>query len=373
MVADDFHASLAVVRGLRAGGFRPVAAVGRPHAYVSRSRAVAAVTHVPDPEQAPDDFVDSVARAAEQFETEAILPASEASLLALARRRRSLPARLGSPAAEAVELATDKARVLALAAACDLPGPPSTVAPPAVLAERAASFRYPAIVKPHRSRLEISDHRLAHYDARRIQSPEQLCEALAGLPPNDWIVQPYLDGKLCAVGGVAWDGRLVSAVHQVSHRIWPRDAGYSSFAETVPPDSRLESRLAKLLAAIGWSGIFQAQMICAADGGRTLIDFNPRAYGSLALALRAGANLPALWAGLVLGRMPAPVSYRAGVRYRLEHNDVRAIVALLRDGRVISGLSALRPRPRTAHGIFSLRDPGPVLVSAQKIVNRMRR
>jgi predicted ATP-grasp superfamily ATP-dependent carboligase len=373
VVADDFHAALALVRGLRSGGYRSVSAAAPPRTYVSYSRAVAAVADVPGPEQAPDDFTAHVARAARDFGAEAILPGTEASLLSLAPRRQSLPAPLAAPSTGVVRLATDKARVVALAATCELPGPASTIGTPHELAAQAQAFSYPLVLKPHRTRLELSGNRLAYYTARRMPSAAELREELVALPASDWVVQPYLEGTLCAVGGVAWQGRLIAAVHQVSRRIWPRDTGYSCFAETVPRDLELESRIAKLVSEVGWSGIFQAQMIRSPDGRLWFIDFNPRAYGSLALAVRAGANLPALWAGLVLGGAPAPVGYRAGVRYRLEHNDVRAIASLLRDRQLRAGLSALRPRPRTAHAVFSLRDPGPLVVSARKMAKRARR
>jgi hypothetical protein len=61
------------------------------------------------------------------------------------------------------------------------------------------------------------------------------------------------------------------------------------------------------------------------------------------------------------------------VRYRLEHNDLRAIASLMREGQLLAGLSALCPRPRTAHAVFSVRDPGPLMVTAHKLVQRARR
>jgi hypothetical protein len=100
-----------------------------------------------------------------------------------------------------------------------------------------------------------------------------------------------------------------------------------------------------------------------------LIDFNPRAYGSLALAVRAGSNLPALWAELVLGGSPTQPHYRTGVRYRLEHNDVRALVSGFRGGDISRTLAALVPRRRTVHAVFSLRDPGPLLTTARKLLS----
>jgi predicted ATP-grasp superfamily ATP-dependent carboligase len=365
---DEFHASLALVRALRAGGYLPLLAVGVRSSYASRSRAVAAVAYVPQAHDTPVAFVEALVRAAVDLEADAILPGTEASLIALAQRRESLPCAVGVPALEVVDLATNKERVLALAAASGLDTPPSILARPAELAARAEEIGYPAVLKPLRTRLELGDSRLAYYTARRIASADELRAALDGLPDADWVVQPYLSGQLSAVSGVAWEGRLVCAVHQITHRIWPPDVGYSSYAETVAADGDLESRVASLLQEIGWSGLFQTQFLGAPDGRRLLIDFNPRAYGSLALAVRAGANLPALWAALVLGALPPPMRYRPGVRYRLEHNDLRAVARTVREGDIRGVLAALLPRPRTAHAVFSLRDPRPMLTTAEKLL-----
>jgi predicted ATP-grasp superfamily ATP-dependent carboligase len=367
---DDFHASLALVRALRAGGYLPFLAVSVGGTYAGRSRSVAAVVCVPHAQDTPAAFAEAIARAAVDLEVDAILPGTEASLIALGQRREALPCELGAPAPEVVDLATNKARVLELAAASGLDTPPSIVATPPELATRAEEVSYPVILKPLRTRLEVGNSRLAYYKACRVNAAEELRAALDGLPETAWVVQPYLNGRLSALAGVAWQGRLVGAVHQVSHRIWPPEVGYSSYAETVEADPDLESRIASLLEQIGWSGLFQAQFLGGADGRRLLIDFNPRAYGSLALALRAGANLPALWAGLVLGAPPPPMRYRPGVRYRLEHNDLRAVARTLRDGDILGALAALLPRPRTAHAIFSLRDPGPLRTTAEKMLER---
>lgn len=369
MSGDEFHASLALVRALRAGGYLPRLAVAPRGTYASRSRAVAAVVYVPHAQDTPVAFVEALVRAARDLEIDAILPGTEASLIALARRRESLPCRVGVPSAEVVDLATNKGRVLALAAAAGLDTPPSIVATPAELAERAEEISYPVILKPLRTRLEIGNSRLAYYKAHRVAAADELRAALDGLPGADWVVQPYLEGLLSAIAGVAWKGRLVCAVHQISHRTWPPDVGYSSYAETVEADRDLESRVASLLEEIGWSGLFQVQFIRGADGRRFLIDFNPRAYGSLALAVHAGANLPALWAALVLGTLPPPMRYRPGVRYRLEHNDLRAVARTVRDGDIRGALTALLPRPRTVHAVFSLRDPGPLLTTAEKLLH----
>jgi predicted ATP-grasp superfamily ATP-dependent carboligase len=372
VTGDEFHASLAFVRALRAAGYQTSLAVAPRGTYASRSRSVAAVVRVPHAEDTPVTFVEAIARAGAALEIDAVLPGTEASLIALSRSRESLPFAVGAPPRETVDLATNKGRVLELAAKAGLDTLPSIAATPSELATRAEEIAYPAILKPLRTRLEVGDSRLAYYKARRVATPAELRAALDGLPEAEWVTQPYLAGELSAVAGVAWQGRLVCSVHQVARRIWPPDVGYSSYAETVEIDRELESNITRLLAEIGWSGIFQAQFLRGADR-RFLIDFNPRVYGSLALAVRAGANLPAVWAALVLGTTAPLVRARPGVRYRLEHNDLRAIARRARDGGILEALIALAPRRRTAHAIFSLHDPGPLLTTTEKLLDRRGR
>jgi predicted ATP-grasp superfamily ATP-dependent carboligase len=190
------------------------------------------------------------------------------------------------------------------------------------------------------------------------------------LPGSSWLVQPYLPGKLRAVSGVAWEGRLVCAVHQCADRTYPI-LGPSAYAATIPPDEELEQAVARLLELVGFSGIFQVQFI--ASDANYFIDFNPRMYGSLALAVGAGLNLPAIWADLLVGRAPQLRPYRWHVRYRSEERDARAIVAAFLRGEPRVAFGAIVPRRRTVHAVFSFRDPLPLAATVAKASRAIRR
>jgi predicted ATP-grasp superfamily ATP-dependent carboligase len=352
---DDFTAVLAAVRALRRGGYEPWLAMSVPSAYAARSRATAGTVPVPDAGPDPDGFVAALAQAAERLRVAAVLPGTETSLTALAGRERDFPdgVVLGVPPREVVDRAVDKGLLAELAAAAGLMVPPTHVV------DRAdtAGVSYPAVVKPVTSSVRV-DGKLRLGWVKRIDSPAELRAALEWMPGDSLVVQPFLEGALSAACGVFWDGRLLCVEHQVARRIWPPDCGVSSYAETVPRDLELEERIAKLLGAIGWSGIFELQFIRRPEGDY-VIDLNTRFYGSLALAVRSGLNLPAIWVDLLLGRSPRIGEYRAGVRYRSEQRDVRAIVHGFRSGRRGEALRACLPRPRTTHAIFSARDPFP--------------
>jgi hypothetical protein len=97
--------------------------------------------------------------------------------------------------------------------------------------------------------------------------------------------------------------------------------------------------------------------------GDYVVDLNPRPYGSLALAIGAGLNLPAIWTDLLLGRRPVVGTARVGVRYRAESHDYKALVSAVIAGRIADALRIARPRRRTVHAIFSFREPAPVLTA----------
>ena len=374
LCADELHASLAAVRGLHDGGHVPYLAVCTPDTYASYSRFTAGTLEVPDPDFDPEGFAMAVLATGAKIGADAILPGTETSLVVLARYAESLPTEIsiGAPSADRVLTAVDKSAVMELARKEGLLTPPTRTATPDELRSDAAKLEYPLILKPPRSRLPTGENTMRRFRTERIDTPAELARQLDGAPSEGaWLVQPFLDATLSAIGGVAWEGEAVSAVHQQAQRIWPPHSGYSSYAETVPTNTSVEEAVRRVLAQLQWSGIFEFQFI-RAGGENYFIDFNPRLYGSIGLAIGAGMNLPAIWADLVLGKKPRVSTYRPGTRYRMEHNDFRAIRRLFGTGAYGAGVRALLPRRNTVHGVFSLRDPGPARTFLHKVGARAR-
>lgn len=211
------------------------------------------------------------------------------------------------------------------------------------------TFDYPAIVKPALKRGPVIQPSV-------VGGPRELSNAVRRAS-GPIVVQPFIDRPLRAVAGVVHGGRAVAWVHQRYLRTWPREAGVSCMAVTQEPDEDLEELLVRLLE--GYDGIFQAQF-----AGDHLLDVNPRAYGSLPLAVAAGVNLPALHCAVAAGDRPSGVQrVQTGVRYRWVEGDVRHTLEALRDGDIDlrSAWRFLRPRRGTVHSVVSMEDPVPVL------------
>jgi predicted ATP-grasp superfamily ATP-dependent carboligase len=310
---------------------------------------------VPSAQEDAEAFVGAALEAAERLGVESVLPGTESGLVALAGR---VPA---APSPEIVARALDKDALTAAADAAGLATPPTLL----VAAGERADVSFPAIVKPVRTKTPGASGAMEHGRAAVVQSADELRRVAAGLPGERVLVQPLLGGELGAVSGVAWHGELRCAVHQRSLRIAPPLVGVSAFAETVAPDRELEAAVARLVSEFEWSGIFQLQFVWH-DGVPHAIDFNPRMYGSLALAISAGANLPAVWADLLGGREPQIAPYRVGARYRSEEKDAQALVLALRRGDLRTALDCVRPRPGTAHSAFARDDPRPLLAVVRR-------
>ena len=355
----EWPAGLALLRGLRGGGYRPIAALVGDDALARRSRAPVAKVRVPDAALDPEAHALAVATLADERRAAAVLPGVEASMRAVSEHRDAFGSAvvLGVPEADTVRRALDKLELETLAERAGLRSPPTRV----ITEPDEYDGPFPAIVKPPTSVVTDADGNRHHLRVARAQDAGALRAVLAGMPGGTAVVQPYLPAPLRTVNGVAWRGELVCAVHKRSDRTYPPDAGIFAYGRTVEPDPALERGCARLLAELGWSGLFNLQFLETAPGEHLLIDLNPRAYHSLALAIGAGANLPAVWCDLLLGRPPRAVHPRPGVRFRAEEEDLRTLKARAREGARAEVARALLPRPRTVHALFQARDPAPVL------------
>jgi predicted ATP-grasp superfamily ATP-dependent carboligase len=136
--------------------------------------------------------------------------------------------------------------------------------------------------------------------------------------------------------------------------------GDAAMATTITPPRPLTQQVEELLEMIGWHGIFELELLELGENRFGAIDFNPRPFGWMTLAVGAGANLPALWCDHVLGRHSVPPNgARVGVHYRRGDADIRNALAQLRRGNLREAVAVLRPRRRVFHPYFRIDDPAP--------------
>ena len=367
------RAALGAARGLAAAGYS-VTAIGCHRAAATHwSRSCAERVVLPDPRDDAELFADELATLLARNDYAALIPASDASLLAISAHRDRLDGlvRLGLPSAAAVSRSVDKRLLGSVAAAVGLPPPPSRACDDETSAAAAAAeLGYPVVLKPSRSFVR-NGNGLRQLPVSRVESARELASALERYEPP-FVVQQYVRaGFLSCTGVVAEPGLLALTVSRV-FRLWPVEAGMHAYSETIEAPPGLAERVFALLEEIGWRGIFQLQMLDRGDGRLAVIDLNPRLFASVALDVRAGANLAAVWCDWLLRRRAAPVVAKPGVRYRWEEGELCHLLWQLRRGRVRAAASVLLPRRRVVHAWFRLRDPGPLFARALSLLLRGR-
>ncbi|MBV9821107.1 MAG: ATP-grasp domain-containing protein, partial [Actinobacteria bacterium] len=296
---------------------------------------------------------------------EVVFGAGEAEVLTLSEHRHAVPAVVPHAEHRQVVAALDKARLAeaAVAAGFRVPG---TLDPAALTDERL-----PVVVKARlhaRPGFAGAPPRIDTTVVVGASATRRRVAEIATLG-GDAEVQEFLDGRLTAYAAVVGpDGRVVAEFMQQASRIWPPGAGASCRAVSVPVDPRLAARAAALLTTLGWFGLAELQFLVPADGIARLIDLNGRFYGSLALAVAAGANLPAAWAALATGR-PTPRSTAApGVRYSWWEGDLRRAAVERRGGLARDVAGVLAAGLGATHSIGRWRDPAPALTQARRLL-----
>ena len=361
IVEDGFQrGALAAARALSGAGWQ--VGIGSPQeGFASSSRSTSAWHRVPSPEDGEGGFVAAVRKAVEAGGYEVVFGAGDGEVLALSAGREELGAIFPYGPHEDVVRAFDKVELSEAAARSGLS------VPGAAKPEDA-----PVVVKPRRTTVHDPEGGPLRLRAQVAQTPDEAraqveyLESVGAEP----LVQEYVEGDLLAYVAVTdRDSRVVSAVQQRTEEIWPRESGGSIRARTEPVDDELAERVGALLADLRWFGIAQTQFQVAPGRDPVLIDFNGRFYGSMALVLAAGSNLPAVWAALATERvLPEVEAPRAGVRYHWLESDLRRAVNE-RSGLVGSIGYAIGSR----HGLWDAQDPGPAALHVRRLAGRALR
>jgi predicted ATP-grasp superfamily ATP-dependent carboligase len=362
--------ALGACRSLSRAGYRVGAVADQTPAATHWSRHCAARYVLPDARADADAFVEGLAGIARTTPYDVMLPAHDGALLAVSSRRERLePAlRLGLPPHAVVQAATDKIALDDFARSAGL-GAPDTVVCQTREEGLAAARRLglPVVVKPRRSAYE--------QDGAVLRRPSLLVgdqatlERAVGEFGTPFLLQGVIRGEVYSAAGVLspGDGLLSFSLARYV-RTWPPQAGNVAFAVTEPEPDGLRDGIARMLGALGWFGVFELEMIRGTDGRFSAIDLNPRLYGSLAHASRAGAPHAVVFCDWLLGRPQRPVTARPGVYYRWEDADLRNAIAALRERGPAAALDVLRPRRDVAHAFFAAGDPAPIAARALLLV-----
>ena len=378
LVTDAEERSVvAAARGLARAGYEVTATSSRRSAAGFWSRAAKQRLLLPDAREDQLGFVEQLEDALERQRHDVFLPGTEASMLAASAGRERLKrlTHLGIPPHEVLERSLDKGALMEVAAANGIAAPKGTVSRDwSELGAAARNFGFPFVLKPQRSLVSTADI-LRHFGAVLVRDEHELEQRIGQLGFPVIVQHTERGAPVYSFGGVYAGGRLLACVFARYFRTWPPEAGSASYAETRSLDPALTEQVANLIHEIGWEGIFELELLQLEDRRFAVIDLNPRVYGSLSLALKAGANLPAIWCDWVRTGESASgvVIARPGVRYRFEDAELRNFVSMVSQARLGEALGIARPRREVAHAYFSWGDPGPLVAHAIELVKHARK
>ena len=325
VLGKDDRSVLAILRSLGRRGHRVELAWHDPDSIVPRSRYCHATHALPHPDAEPEGWLAPIEALLARERFDLVVPADDPSTLALAARRAELAAHalLALPNELALEIAFDKLRTWELARALALPVPRQLAGVDASGLEAAArELGWPVVLKP-RSAWRFGSKKWEHavkkaYHAHELRA---LWRGLRGL--DEVLLQENVPGRGVGVEVLAWEGEVLLAFqHERLHE--PPRGGGSTYRRSVALDPELRSATEALCARLELSGVAMVEFRRDAPSGRWwLIEINARFWGSLPLALRAGADFPrALHELHVEGKRRFAPGYRTGLTARNLRRDL---------------------------------------------------
>jgi len=381
LVTDgEQRGALATSRGLAAAGYRVTMIAEERFAVGRWSRFLEKRITLVGPKSDPKGYTERLSQVLRRNEYDMVVPGSDLSLIPISERRDLIEpyARLGLPSHEVVLRALNKPLLHSQAAAAGIAPPRSVTCSSRKEALAAArEFAFPLIVKPARSVTWMADH--MQQQLAQVVHSETLLEAAVAAIRVPLTLQEYVPGvSIVSCAAVRLDGRLHGLTYTRYARTHPLENGDAAMAIIIPPPPLLTQQIEELLGLIDWRGIFELELLELGENRFGAIDFNPRPFGWMSLAIGAGANLPALWCDHVLQQRSAPShGARVGICYRRGDAEIRCALTLLRRGCLGAAAAALCPRKRVVHPYYQFNDPGPAVArlfyTAQKAASGRKR
>ena len=372
MLVVDAHerGMLAACRALAGAGYDVSATAPSRSAPGLWSRACSQRVVLPSSETHARAFADGLRRIVRADRHSVLLAGGDASLRTISEHRDMIEPHVvvRLPTAEVVERSLDKITLIEQAPRAGLSVPETVCCRNRAEAlEVARASGFPIVVKPRHAGVRSSRVR----DWRsRVAWNEQSVARYVDRYVGEWLLQTHASGTVYSCAGVMTPTGLRSFFFSRYVRTWPPDGGNCAFSESCTASPAVEQMVGRLLVEIGWIGIFELELLVGKGREVFALDFNPRPYGSLALAVSAGTSLPVVWCDWLLGQRIAVEPSRPGFRYRWEDGDVRHALWQL-GRRDLAGFGqTIMPRRHVAHAYFSRRDPLPLLARLISLIRR---
>lgn len=384
----DLPASLAAVRSLGRRGLRVVVGAARADALAFLSRYCAERFRYPDPMAEPAAFRKALREELVRRRVRLVIPVSDRTIVPLMEERESTDALapLAMARNQALAEVLSKGRTEALARRLGIPVPRSLeIRSAEELSGLRCDLGYPCVVKPDVSKVWGNEGRGSELTVEYARDSEELLDrAIRLLRHGPVRLQERIVGDGVGLGVLCCRGMVLLAFQYSRLHEVPITGGASSYRVSEEPDPALVQAARELLGSLAWDGVAMLEFKRAAGGKTRLLEVNGRFWGSLALAVEAGADFPAFLYDLaVRGRRDFPKHYRVGVRCRRLDAEVEWLASTLRGHDRSAGLVALPSRkgilgdtvrmldPRERWDVWRLDDPAPGGVEAGRLLRNL--
>jgi predicted ATP-grasp superfamily ATP-dependent carboligase len=321
------------------------------------------------------EYAKSVEKIVKNEKFDMYFPLSEWSLLPISENRERLTPYIKLPFAshESILKCFDKRLTLELALENGVPIPKTRLVKNSAELELAAQeMSYPCVVKPRWSVVWRKD---CAFDRRGgfVNSASELIATYNSIHhyfPYP-LIQEYVPGLNYSVAAVYNNGKPRAFCGIKVNRAWPPSGGNSCYRESVRIDPRMKMYTEKLLEALSWHGIAEVEFrLDPRDNIPKLMEINPRFWGSLCVAVKAGIDFPYLLYKIAMdGDARETFNYKAGVKGRYMEQDLLYIISIIKNSSANNTLRSDTLKqlsswlkfyePGLFYDLFEVNDPVP--------------
>ncbi|WP_436926729.1 ATP-grasp domain-containing protein [Halosimplex amylolyticum] len=287
----------------------------------------------PDPAADEGAFVDDLERHLLANDYAAVFCVTDMATAILSKHKERLEAtgtRVGVEDWDTYILPNDKGRLFALADGLDVPTP-ETHAPESIddVEEFEADRDHTVVIKPRRTTVldEDGEGHTNRISGSNYVSPNEdlvgryreLVDGNPALREQLPLVQEYIDGEeaVCTVG-LADGGGLTAVFQHEKYRVFPPSGGVGSVRKGIC-EPKMADYADQVVDALDWVGPVHVEFMRTPDDEFYLLEVNGRYWGSTALTVNSGVDIPWLHYQQLVGDDPTverPDGYRTDVKQR---------------------------------------------------------
>jgi len=312
----------------------------------------------------PSGFVRNILVKLQKLKPDVLIPCHEEAVL-IAYFKRMFEKHTIVPIAsyEKIEMARDKTKMTELAQSLGIPIPKTyQVKNVGNLSQISEEIEFPIVIKIPRGRgaWGVSYVRNKEELIRDYKNILQKFGHKSGVP----FLQEYIPGDGYGVSMLFNSGELRAKFTHKRLLEYPITGGASVERISVKKP-KMEEYAQKILSHLQWHGVAMIEFKLDRRSGKpTFLEINPRFWGSLHQAVRAGVDFPALlYEMAVTGDVKPVFNYNVGIRTVWVFGQIQTILDSIRKGRTTEVFKKLKPFHRdTYYDDFSLTDLTPFFV-----------